>query len=98
MVQKLLSAEKAAAGVVATAEAEAEQLVARARLEAQKQHGDLVKAKAAEQAAELDRERERLAADREKKTRAEEESLSRLPRDDAAFRAAVFSFIPKGRR
>jgi vacuolar-type H+-ATPase subunit E/Vma4 len=98
MLQKLLGVEKAAASIVAEAEAEANRITAQARLEAQRRHSDLLKAKAAENEASVAEEKVRLEAERQKRIEAEREKLARLPVDVAAFRSRALEFIGKGER
>ncbi len=97
MLQRLLGVEKTAAALVTEAEADAARTTAQARLESQKRHSELLKKKAADNEAALTAERERLQAERERRTREERERLSRLPRDSRAFRAVALSFIEKGK-
>ena|SRR5271157_4572762 len=97
MLEKLLGVEKTAAGLVAEAEKEAGRRTAQARLEAQKRHTELLKTRAAENESALAAERARIDAERRARNQEDREKLSRLPRDTAAFRAAVVALIDKGR-
>jgi hypothetical protein len=97
MLEKLLGVEKAAAGLVADAEAEAGRRTAQARLDAQKRHTETLKVKAAENEAALAAERTRLDAERETRNREQSGKLSLLPADRAAFRTAVIGLMEKSR-
>jgi hypothetical protein len=97
MLEKLLGVEKTAAALVAEAEEAAGRRTSEARLETQRRHTELLKKKAAENAAVLDAERARLAAERASRNAEERERLSRLPADTKGFRAAVRSFMDKER-
>lgn len=98
MLQKLLGVEKTAASLVAEAEAEAGRLVSRARQEAQRHHADLLKARAEENDRTAAAEQATLDAERQKRARAEQERLEKLPLDGAAFRATAMSFIEMGQK
>lgn len=97
MLQRLLGVEKAAAGLVAEAEAEAARITAQARLDSQKRHSELLKKKAADNEAALAAERARLQSEREVRSRAERERLAGLPKDTEAFRKATLSIIERGK-
>ena len=97
MLQRLLGVEKTAANLVAEAEAEAARTSAQARLDAQKGHSEVLKKKAADNASALAAERQRLEAERDARTKAERERLSKLPKDTAAFRRSALSFIDRGK-
>jgi hypothetical protein len=96
MLEKLLGVEKTAAGLIAEAEAEAGRRTTQARLDAQKRHSELLKAKAAENQTALEAERARITAERTARNQVEKEKLARLPADQARFRTAVLSLIEKG--
>jgi hypothetical protein len=96
MLEKLLGVEKIASGLIAEAEAEAGRRTTQARLDAQKRHTALLKAKAAENETALAAERARIEAERVARNRVENEKLTRLPADEALFRTAILSLIEKG--
>jgi vacuolar-type H+-ATPase subunit H len=96
MLEKLLGVEKTAAGLIAEAEAEAGRRTTQARLDAQKRHVELLKAKAAENETSLEAERTRIEAERAARNQVEKEKLTRLPVDQARFRTAILSLIEKG--
>jgi hypothetical protein len=96
MLEKLLGVEKTAAGLVSEAEEEAGRRTTQARLDAQKRHTELLKAKALENEAAIAAERARLDSERESRNAAEREKLSGVHPDQAAFRAAVLSLVQKG--
>jgi hypothetical protein len=96
MLEKLMGVEKTAARLIAEAEAEAGRRTTQARLDAQKRHTELLKAKSAENAGALETERARIEAERAARNQSEKEKLSRLPSDEARFRTAILSLIEKG--
>jgi len=96
MLEKILGVEKTAAGLVAEAEKEAARRTAQARLEGQKRHSELLKARASENESAVAKERTRIEAERAAKNRDDQKKLALLPRDEAAFRAAVIAVIDKG--
>ena len=98
MLEKLLAVEKTAAGLIGDAEGEAARRTAQARLDAQKRHTELLKAKAAESEAAVAAERTRIDAERGARNAAEREKLGRFHSDEKAFRAAVLSTIEKGKQ
>jgi ribosomal protein L24 len=93
MLEKLLGAEKGAAGLVAEAEAEAGKRVARVRAEAQKAHTELLKSKAIETDSAVTLEKARIVSEREQKNREYREKLARQPADRAAFKRTASSFL-----
>jgi ribosomal protein L24 len=93
MLEKLLGAEKGAAGLVVEAEAEAGKRVARVRSEAQKAHTELLKRKSIESEAAITAEKARIATEREQKNRDYREKLSRQPADRASFKRTASSFL-----
>ena len=97
ILDKLLSAEKRAAALVAEAETEAHERTARARAAVQKRNSDLLTARAAEAAKALDAERARISADRAEKNAAYRRKLEALTPDSSALARAAASFIYKGK-
>jgi hypothetical protein len=93
MLERLIEAEKGAAGLVSAAETEGGQKVSRVRAEGQKAHTELLKRKAIETDAAVKAERDRVGAERERKNSDYREKLSRQSTDPSAFRATVLSLI-----
>src|SRR5258706_3074291 len=96
ILDKLLSAEKKAAALVAEAEKEAHDRTARARTDMQKRHSELVTARAAEAEKAVDAERARIAAERAEKGAAYRRQLEALKPDSSPLARAAASFIQKG--
>lgn len=97
ILDKLLSAEKRAAALVAEAETEAHDRIARARADMQKSHSELLTARAAEAEKAVGAERARIAAERAEKNAAYRRRLEGLPADSAALAREAASFIEKGK-
>jgi vacuolar-type H+-ATPase subunit H len=97
ILDKLLSAEKRAAALVAEAEREAHERSARARAAAQRRHADLLTARAAEAEKAVDAERTRIAAERAEKNAAYRRQLEALKPDPSALARAAEAFIHKGK-
>jgi len=97
MLEKLLGVEKKAASLVSEAEDEAARRTTQARVESQRKHAELLKQKAIEVDKAVQDEKQRLAAERARKTAEYTEGLTRGSVDRAAFTHAALSFIEKGR-
>ena len=96
MLEKLMSVEKTAAGLVSEAEVEAARRTGQARSESQKAITTVLKDKAVVADEAVTAERARIVAERAKKNAAYRESLGRTPADVAAFNRAALSFMEKG--
>jgi vacuolar-type H+-ATPase subunit H len=95
ILDKLLSAEKRAAALVAEAEAESHERTARARAEVQKKHSETMTARAAETEKTVDAERARIAAERAEKNAGYRRKLEALAPDPLALARAAGSFVQK---
>jgi vacuolar-type H+-ATPase subunit H len=97
ILDKLLSAEKRAATLVAEAETEAHDRTARARADTQKRHSELLTARAAEAEKAVDAERARIAAERAERNAAYRRHLEALTPDPSALARTAASFMQKGK-
>jgi hypothetical protein len=97
ILDKLVSAEKRAAALVAEAETEAHDRTARARADTQKRHSELLTARAAETEKAVDAERARIAAERAEKNAAYRRQLEALAPDQLALARSAAAFMEKGK-
>jgi F0F1-type ATP synthase membrane subunit b/b' len=93
ILDKLLGVEKNASNLTTEAEAEANKRKTRARVEAQKEYTEGLARKAREIDGRLEKTREDLKTERERKNLEYSEGLKKSPQDSGAFRRALVSFI-----
>jgi len=96
MLEKLLNVEKTAASLISEAESEARRRTSAARVDAQKRHAELLKARATETEQAVEKARAEAAAEREKKNAEYRQSISRSTPDRDSFSRVVLGFFEKG--